>query len=156
VRTSGASYGLELYLKRRLTGKLGGFVSYTLSRSTRSHERRQYVAAFDRTHVLNVAATYDLGRLWRAGARTMFYTGLPKAPDPEDPDSTRLPAFFRLDLRLEKRWQLGERAWISFVAEWMNATLSKEAVTTRCTLSGCEARTIGPVTIPSLGMEGGF
>jgi hypothetical protein len=38
----------------------------------------------------------------------------------------------------------------------MNATLSKEAVTTTCTLSGCEAEMIGPVTIPSIGVEGGF
>jgi hypothetical protein len=59
-------------------------------------------------------------------------------------------------LRLEKRWQLSEKAWISFVAEWLNATLTKEAVTTTCTLSGCEAETIGPVTIPSIGVEGGF
>lgn len=156
VRTTGSAHGLELFLKRRLTGKLGGFLSYTLSRSTRSHGRRRYIAAFDRTHVLNVAAAYDLGRSWRAGARTVFYTGLPKAADPADPDSTRLPAFFRLDLRLEKRWQLGEKAWIAFVAEWMNATLSKEAVTTSCTLAGCESQMIGPVTIPSLGVEGGF
>ena len=58
--------------------------------------------------------------------------------------------------RVEKRWQLGPRAYFSFVAEWMNATLSKEAVATTCTLGGCETRTIGPITIPSLGIEGGF
>jgi hypothetical protein len=155
VRTQGQAYGFELLVKRRLTGNLGGFLSYTLSRSTRSFGRRNYIAAFDRTHVLNAALAYSLGRNWRAGARTMFYTGLPKLPDPSDP-STRLPPFFRLDLRLEKRWKLGETAFISFVAEWLNATLNTEAISTRCTLSGCEARRIGPVTIPSLGLEGGF
>jgi hypothetical protein len=156
VRTMGQAYGLELMLKRQLTGRLGGFLSYTLSRSTRSYQNREYIASFDRTHVLNAALAYDLGRRWRAGLRTVFYTGLPKAPDPSDPDSTRLPAFFRLDARLEKRWQLGERAFVSAVAEWMNATLSKEAVTTTCRLDGCEAQMIGPVSIPSIGVEGGF
>jgi hypothetical protein len=156
VRTMGAAYGLELYLKKRLTSKLGGFLTYTLSRSTRSFGNRTYIASFDRTHVVNAALAYDLGKHWRAGTRVVFYTGLPKAPDPTDPSSTRLPPFFRLDLRLEKRWQLRGRAFISLVAEWMNATLSKEAVSTRCTLSGCEAQTIGPITIPSLGVEGGF
>lgn len=156
VKTLGSAYGLEIFFKRRLTGKLGGFLSYTLSRSTRSHERRRYLATFDRTHVLNAALAHDLGRNWRAGARGVFYTGLPKARDPETPDDTRLPAFFRLDLRLEKRWQWSERSYLALVAEWMNATLSKEAVTTRCTLQGCEAQMIGPVTIPSLGVEGGF
>ena len=67
-----------------------------------------------------------------------------------------LGRLLRLDLRLEKRWQLRGNTWFSIVAEWMNATLSKEAVSTRCTLAGCEAQTIGPITIPSLGVEGGF
>jgi hypothetical protein len=152
----GTSYGLEIFLKRRLTSRIGGFFSYTLSRSIRSFERRQFVATFDRTHVINAALAYNLGRNWRAGTRVTFYTGLPKAPDPTDPTSTRLPPFFRVDVRLEKRWQLGEKTWISVVAEWMNATLSKEAVSTQCNLGGCTAMEIGPVTIPSLGVEGGF
>jgi hypothetical protein len=155
VRTMGVSRGLELFLKRRLTHKLGGYLSYTLSRSTRSYRNRSYVAAFDRTHVTNAALAYDLGKNWRAGTRVVFYTGLPTPPDPVD-GSTRLPPFFRLDLRLEKRWQISEKIWISGVAEWMNSTLSKEAVATTCTLQGCESQVIGPVTIPSLGVEGGF
>ncbi|MEI9949387.1 MAG: TonB-dependent receptor [Pseudomonadota bacterium] len=156
ARTNGAAYGLELFLKRRLTSRIGGFLSYTLSRSVRSFGDSEFVAAFDRTHVFNGALAYNLGRNWRAGTRITFYTGLPKAFDPTDPSSTRLPPFFKLDLRVEKRWQLGPRSYFSFIAEWMNATLSKEAVSTTCTLRGCETRTIGPITIPSLGIEGGF
>lgn len=155
VRTLGSAYGLELFIKRRLTGRLGGFLSYTLSRSTRSYGDRKFVATFDRTHVANLAAAYDLGRRWRAGGRVVFYTGLPRLPTPDD-DSTRLPPFFRIDVRLEKRWQLGPKAYLSAVAEWMNATLNKEAVTSTCNLNGCEAQRIGPVSIPSLGVEGGF
>jgi TonB family protein len=155
VRTKGEAYGLEVFLKRRLTSRIGGFLSYTLSRSTRVYGGREYIATFDRTHVFNTALAFDLGRNWRAGSRFMFYTGLPKAPDPSD-SSERLPSFFRVDLRLEKRWQLGKNTWISFVAEWMNATLSKEAISTQCTLAGCQAQLIGPVTIPSIGAEGGF
>jgi hypothetical protein len=155
ARTMGTSYGLELFLKRRLTSRIGGFVSYTLSRSQRSLGTRQFTATFDRTHVANAALAYDLGRLWRAGARVTFYTGLPKAPDPTS-DATRLPPFFRLDLRLEKRWQLSQKAWISLVVEGMNVTLSKEAISTSCTLQGCTPQTIGPVTIGSIGVEGGF
>jgi TonB family protein len=155
TRTRGQAFGLEVFVKRRLTSHIGGFLSYTLSRSTRTYGGRDYIATFDRTHVLNTALAFDLGQSWRAGTRVTFYTGLPKEPDPTDP-STRLPGFFRLDLRLEKRWQLQKTWWISFVMEWMNATLSKEAVSTSCTLQGCKAQTIGPVTIPSVGVEGGF
>lgn len=162
VRTRGEAIGLEVFVKRKLTSRIGGFLSYTLSRSTRTYNGRDYTATFDRTHVLNTALAFDLGRNWRAGTRLTFYTGLPKEPVPSDP-STRLPAFFRIDLRLEKRWNLkwtppggAGGSWISFVAEWMNATLSKEAVSTTCTLAGCQAQEIGPVTIPSIGAEGGF
>lgn len=154
VRTLGRSYGLELLVKRRLTRELGGFLAYTLSRSTRSYGERTYVATFDRTHVVNLALSYELGRAVRVGGRAMYYTGL--VQQNESGPGGRLPGFFRLDLRAEKRWRLGEQAWLSIVAEWMNATLSRESVATRCNLQGCEARTIGPVTIPSLGVEGGF
>jgi hypothetical protein len=156
ARTMGTSYGWELYFKRKLTSRLGGFLSYTLSRSVRAYQQNRFIASFDRTHVANAAIAYDLGKMWRAGTRVIFYTGLPKPPDPNDPNDTRLPPFFRVDLRLEKRWPLGERAWISAVAEFMNATLSKEAVSTTCTLQGCDTQTIGPVSIPSLGVEGAF
>lgn len=163
ARTNGTAYGLELFVKRRLSDHFGGFVSYTLSRSTRVHDGRQFTAAFNRTHVLNVAGAYDLGRNWRAGARVTFYTGLPKVPDRFDA-STRLAPFFRLDVRLEKRWTLGQsqsqgqsqKKWVSFVAEWLNVTFSTEEVGTSCTLQGCQGTTTGPITIPSLGVEGGF
>ena len=54
------------------------------------------------------------------------------------------------------RDRLTDTVWISAVAEAMNATLNKEAVQSECTLEGCEAEEIGPVTIPSIGVEGGF
>jgi len=156
TRANGTAYGVELFLKRKLTNRSGGFLSYTLSRSTRIANGQDFIASFDRTHVLNTALAFDLGRNWRAGTRVTFYTGLPAAPNPTNPSATRLDPFFRLDLRLEKRWQLGRRHWISFVAEWMNATLSKESTGTSCTLNGCQETKIGPVTIPSIGVEGGF
>src|SRR6201999_175948 len=104
----------ELYVKRKLTDRIGGFLSYTLSRSTRTYGSQTFVSSFDRTHLVNPALTYDLGRNWRAGGRVVFYTGLPKAPDPSNA-STRLAPFFRLDVRLEKRWDIGKRFWVSFV-----------------------------------------
>lgn len=156
VRTGGRAYGMELFLKKRLTSRIGGFFSYTLSRSTRAFENRVYAATFDRTHVVNLALAYDLGRNWRAGTRLVFYTGVPQANVDGEPSGSRLPPFFRVDLRLEKRWNIGKTAWLSVVAEWLNATLTKEAISTNCTLGGCTAQFIGPVTIPSIGLEGGI
>ena len=155
TRANGEAYGFELFLKRKLTSRIGGFLSYTLSRSTRRANGENFIASFDRTHVLNAAVAVDLGRNWRAGVRATFYTGLPRAPDPTS-DATRLDAFFKMDVRLEKKWFTGKGWWISFVAEWMNVTMTKESVGTSCTLNGCTENKIGPITIPSLGVEGGF
>jgi TonB family protein len=153
-RGLGSAIGAELLVKRKLSKRLGGFLSYTLARSSRSLGREQFPSNADRTHVLNAALGYNLGRGWRPGARGVFYTGTPKTTDsaqaisePRTGDVERGSPFFRLDLRLEKRWVLGQTTWLSFVAEVLNATLSKE------TFGDSE---IGPVTIPSIGVEGGF
>ena len=89
---------------RDLTRRFGGFLSYTLSRSSRLTQFGRVAAAFDRAHVLNAVAAYDIGRRWRAGGRFVFYTGTPELADlGANPDS-RLPPFYRLDVRIEKRW----------------------------------------------------
>jgi hypothetical protein len=114
-----------------------------------------FLSAFDRTHVANLAVAYDLGRLWRAGTRFTLYTGTPViatgggglVPPPRSLAPERDPLFYRIDLRLEKRWNLGKSAWLSFVAEVLNTTLHKEVL---------HGQTIGPVTIPSIGLEGAF
>ncbi len=183
-RSNGQAYGLEISIKRKLTKKLGGFLSYTLSRSIRTRdlplidagrprvESVTFPSTFDRTHVLNAATAYDFGRGYRAGVRVMFYTGtpatltaVPTRAQLEDP--SRLPPFFRLDIRLEKRWNIGKAGWLSFVIEMLNATFSKEVVSVDCQngvgsggvtneATSCKDTAIGPVTIPSIGIEGGF
>jgi hypothetical protein len=116
---------------------------------------------FDRTHVVNAALGWDLGRGWRAGTRLVFYTGLPADLVSSDvgPGSSakpdRLPPFFRMDARVEKRWKLGDRAWISLVLEALNAMLAQETVAVQCSFE-CQTVRIGPVALPSIGVEAGF
>ncbi|MBX3190873.1 MAG: TonB-dependent receptor [Labilithrix sp.] len=193
-RVRGKTLGLEILLRRSLTQKLTGWLSYTLSRTTRTTQlstvadlaglydgfsRRSRAVSwaeipsdFDRTHVLNLIGAYDLGRGWRTGARFYFYSGRPYSRQvsgiPIPPfNQQRFPDFYRFDLRLEKRWQVGQKGRISFVVEWLNATLSKEALSVDCpyyatpsqayaSTEPCRVEEIGPVTIPSLGVEGSF
>jgi TonB family protein len=160
-RSLGDTIGMELYLRRRLTKRLGGFVSYTLSRSRRSSPLGDLPSMFDRTHVLNGALAYDLGAGIRAGSRAVFYTGGPTPPQVGRDVAglsypARFPSFFRLDVRLEKRWSVGKSGWISAVLEGQNVTLSKQVVGVYCTVDGCRYEWIGPVTIPSAGIEVGF
>jgi TonB family protein len=153
-RSLGSAVGFELFIRRQMTRKLGGFLAYTLSRSLRSVDRQRFPSAFDRSHVLNAALAYQLGRGWQAGTRLVFYTGAPRYSDirgaiapPRPAAPPRVVPFYRLDVRLEKRWALGATSWISFVAEMMNATLSKETI---------GSQRVGPITIPSLGVEAGL
>jgi hypothetical protein len=154
-RSLGSAVGGEVYIKRKLTKRFGGYISYTISRSARSVDREHFLSAFDRTHVANVAVAFDLGKLWRAGTRFTIYTGTPVIapggngliPPPRSLSPDRDPLFYRLDLRLEKRWNLTKTTWLSFVAEVLNTTLNTEVL---------QGQTIGPVTIPSVGVEGAF
>jgi hypothetical protein len=158
-RTMGHAYGAEVMLRRSLAKDLGGFVSYTLSRSVRAARRLEGPATTDRTHVVNVAASYNLGRNWRFGARWLLYSGIParvayleaaKRPP-------RTPPFWRLDFKLQKRWYIvPPRVWWGLALEVLNTTLNKEALAGSCNAYRCEYEAIGPVTIPSLGAEGAF
>jgi TonB family protein len=154
-RVTSHSYGLELYIRRSLTRRLGGFVSYTLSRSLRSLGRLEGPSSFDRTHVLNFALAYDLGRAWRAGTRLMMYTGIPAevAYPKAAQNPPRSPPFYRIDWRLEKRWRLGETGFWALVFEVLNTTLHKEVLEFSCYAYGCNQEAIGPVTVPSIGLE---
>jgi TonB family protein len=153
-RSDGTAFGAELFLRRRLSRRLGGYVSYTLSRSLRRTAGGEFPSAFDRPHVLGAALGYDLGGGFMTGGRFTFYSGAPVQPAADDDavrrttDVARERSYYRVDVRLEKRWALRGAAWIAVVLEFLNATLNKE------TWPGGEE--IGPVAIPSVGLEAGF
>lgn len=193
LRAVGNAYGIEIGARRSLSKRLGGYLSYTLSRSTRSIEDQVFDAGYDRRHVLNLALGYDFGKGYLAGLRFVFYSGIPMTTDydlPRDqsgggdpgpptaeelvkreqdrqrlmehvrrtirlPD--RLPAFARLDLRLEKRWTFSKGRWIALTLEVQNATAGKEILQYECSFErGCLAEPLGPIVIPSLGVEAGL
>jgi TonB family protein len=178
----GYAYGVELLLRRPLSKRLTGWLSYTLSRSTRDEhfvtltggDALATVASdYDRTHVVNAIFSYDLGHRWRAGARFVLLSGTPYSNlagnVPVQPyNGYRDPPFFRLDVRLEKRWPLGKTGYIAFIAEGQNVTLSKEVTPLGLSCEGnqtapngpstthCQHSAVGPITIPSLGAEAVF
>jgi hypothetical protein len=186
-KVNGRAYGLEILARRELTKRFTGWISYTLSRSTRdthglpslppqiaallppgNYGPQEIASEFDRTHVFDAVGAFDLGAGWRAGLRFFFYTGRPYSREfdgkPVPPfNSMRMPPFWRLDVRLEKRWRVFGRGYLTAVLEGLNVTLNKEAVFINCNHEGdsmtfdtCEPQYIGPVSVPSLGVEGGF
>jgi TonB family protein len=170
----GRAIGLEFMLRRKLTERITGWLSYTLSRVERdSMASNQYgqppvwtrrLSEFDRTHVLNAVFAADLGNRWRAGIRVEGYSGLPYSSHSiffNAPPDARAPPFVRVDLRLEKSW----RQWggtMTFVFEWLNALLQKESISTTCSAGTgpqpyavkCSPQPLPiPITFPSLGLE---
>lgn len=74
----GKSYGFELFVKKNV-GRLTGWVSYTLSKTTQQfpelNRGAMFPASFDRRHNLSVAGSYELNKHWTVSADFVFYTG---------------------------------------------------------------------------------
>jgi TonB family protein len=158
--------------------------------------------SWDRTHVLSVVLGYDLGNQWRVGARVFVESGRPSQPEcltiapgtppaemtctspgsppPRVPTYTAivtppgdLPVFWRLDVRLEKRWLFRNGAWLGATLECFNTFDkaepigdqfvpgggSKYAITINgrpVVVDGSVITDQSPIILPSVGVEGGF
>ena len=118
---TGRVFGLEVLLRKELSERLFGWISYTLSRSDRidrpGEPRRLF--DFDQTHNLTTVVSYKIGAGWQAGARMRLISGNPDTPvigsrylanfDVYLPiygptNSQRLPLFHQLDVRIDKTW----------------------------------------------------
>ena len=117
----GRVIGLELVARHDFTHNFSGWLAYTLSRATRrdSGATEDRLFDFDQTHILTIIGSYLLPRNWQVGGRFRLVSGNPITPvtgavynasfDRYDPtygkvNSSRLPAFNQLDLRVDKRW----------------------------------------------------
>ncbi len=129
----GRAYGLELYVKKN-SGKLTGWISYTLSKSERKvngiNDGNWYANRFDRLHNLYIVAQYKFNEKWdfaanfvfSTGTPTTFYTGQYNVQGYTIPDAgsnarnnVRNPNYHRLDLSAtytvakKKNW---ESSWV--------------------------------------------
>ncbi|MET0790130.1 MAG: TonB family protein [Polyangiaceae bacterium] len=157
-RATVSATGLELRLERPLRQRLGGFISYTLSRSEESSGTTKAPSGFDRPHIFQAALSYDLGKGFIVGARTVMYSGVPELNlegAPHFSTARRGAPFFRLDLRAEKRFRLGQNGYWGIIAEILNATSTKEVVRLDCG-EVCRERSAGPVILPSVGVQAGI
>lgn len=130
IRTgTGQAYGIE-FMVRKNSGKLNGFVNYTLSRSERTipgiNDGKTYLAPYDKTHAVNVMLNYDFSEQWSASAIWIYATGNPTTypvgrfiingeifPIYSERNAGRFPDYHRLDLSVtyrpkraaSKRWR---------------------------------------------------
>lgn len=122
----GRAYGVEWLLRKR-TGRLSGWISYTLSKTERQidgiNNGAWYNARQDRTHDIAIVAMYQLNKKWTLSANWVYYTGdavtFPAGKYIVDDQTTyyyterngyRMPNYHRLDLgatmqlKQRKRW----------------------------------------------------
>jgi hypothetical protein len=138
----GRSYGVQVLLRRQLRDGLLGWLAYTASRSERRYAGDAGYRLFDadQTHVLSLVASYER-RGWSGGARFRATTGAPRTPvvgsfyettsGQFEPlfgaqNSVRLPAFYQLDLRAEKKFTWA-RAALDVYLDVLNVTFHKNA-----------------------------
>ncbi|WP_461533550.1 TonB-dependent receptor [Sinomicrobium sp.] len=115
------AYGLEVLVKKN-TGKLTGWISYTLSKAEQQTPGRNpqetginngewYLTPYDKLHNLAVTAGYQLNRKWSLGGNFIFQSGRPvtfpkgryeiggiSVPDYRSRSDSRLPSYHHLDL----------------------------------------------------------
>jgi outer membrane receptor protein involved in Fe transport len=130
VRTGkGQAYGVELTVKKN-SGRLTGFLNYTLSRSERTipeiNQGKTYRAPYDKPNVVNISLNYQLSKKWNVSALWVFSTGTPTTyptgrfeingeyfPIYSGRNEYRKPDYHRLDLSVnyiphpdsKKRWK---------------------------------------------------
>ena len=156
------SEGLQVFLRRDFTQRLGGFVSYTLSRTDSIAGAQTSRATWDRTHILSVVLGYDLGLNWHIGARFFYESGrLYRAPcqDCTTPYTAtgQLPPFYRIDGRVEKKWLFANGKWLSATLECFDLLDKAEPVNADYSLrQGLVIRNQSAIILPSVGLEGGF
>jgi hypothetical protein len=117
----GRAHGLELFLKKRLDGGLYGQMAYSLSRTEQAALDGVFRrGSFDTPQVLTVVGGYQAGSRWEVSGRFTLASGRPYTPpwlseavgqnrlvyDLARFNAERLPALHRLDLRVDRKFQL--------------------------------------------------
>jgi hypothetical protein len=129
----GRAYGLE-FMAKKTTGRLTGWLSYTLSKSQRKiegiNEGNWYNATQDKTHNLSIVANYALSQKWTLSSAFVYTSGnavtFPVGKyevsgntilQYGERNSNRMPAYNRLDIsatyepqnnrRFKSSWSFG-------------------------------------------------
>jgi hypothetical protein len=169
LASHGMAYGMELLIRRPLGGNWFGWLSYSLSRSTRytrflryddqgqpiATDAKDLPFVFDQTHILNLVLSYKFANNVTLGGVLHFNTGRPETglgPSTQRegirrfPDGIERPDWFPLEAYLDM----------------LNVSINKEVVGYSYTSGGPPGtpllkKPIGlPVVLPILGLKGRY
>jgi hypothetical protein len=144
---SGRAYGIELMLRKK-TGRLTGWVGYTLSKVEKKFAEidngKYFNARQDRTHDISIVGMYELNKRWSVSATWVYNTGnavtFPSGKYQANGQTVflyterngyRMPAYHRLDLgaTLEARKNKSRRYQSSWTFGIYNAYARENAFT---------------------------
>ncbi len=141
IAGQGESYGLEVFVQRN-SGRLTGWVGYTLAWTTRQFEGlnggKKYYARYDRRHDFSVVGTCEVTKRFIISAVWVYSTGqrftpvigyfvMPNSsqtnintlPIYGERNSTILPSAHRLDISfILKSREKSNRKWMKWQGEW--------------------------------------
>jgi hypothetical protein len=167
---SGHAYGIEALIKKAEAGPWSGWAALTLSRSVRRNDGTGESFAMDYDQPVNFVSvvSYRPNTRWQFGAKWTYHSGSPYTPvignSERYPDgrvkptygevnSRRLPAYHRLDLRVDRRVVRDTRV-TSFYFEVINAYNRKNVSGYRYDPDYTERETVYQLPlIPSFGVQ---
>jgi TonB family protein len=137
------SYGFEAIIKREISERTFGWLSYTFSKARQNNRNGEgwFPTPFDQPHVMNAVTSYKPGGGWELGARFQLASGRPGTKVigstfqadcgcydavTTGARTVRIPTFMQLDVRAEKRW-LFERWSIGVYLDIINVTNRKNS-----------------------------
>ncbi len=130
---SGYARGIEFSLQKKFTDGFVGTASYSYSESKRrdANGLAEYYFEFDRPHILNLIAGIELGEGWQLGAKFQYSSGNPYTPVVGIAEkngtfyvvdgaynSARLPAYHKLDVRLDKKFVFNAWTLTAYLDLW--------------------------------------
>lgn len=140
----GRSLGAQFMIRKERAGSpYLGWIAYTIMRSERrdAGESEYRLFDMDQTHVLTAVASYEIGAGFEFGLRARYATGFPRTPvvgsfydarrgiyEPVlgERNTIRIPAFFQLDARASKRFELATSE-LEVYLDVQNATFQENA-----------------------------
>lgn len=165
----GRAFGVEMLVRANPLPDVDTLASYTLSRSERDDGDGYRPYTKDQTHNLSLVASYRVGAGVTLGARFRYVTGNPETPivgavyaaelDQYRPvygavASSRRPAFHQLDVRVDKRWELGPVALTTYL-EVFNAYNAENEEATGYSYDYSKSEPVmGMPIFPNVGLRG--
>jgi len=130
---SGFAKGIEISYQKKFTNGIVGSASYSYSISKRKDEENlpEYFFEYDRPHIINLLAGFELSETLQIGFKFQYATGSPYTPVAGvamkqgkyyviegEYNSVRYPDYHKLDIRVDKKFLFDKWTLTAYLDLW--------------------------------------